>query len=255
MSAHPLDLYRPRDLGELLSTTLALYARHFRLFASLAFGTVLFAELIVFGIGAGWLWSGYDGDWPLAIDVIDQVLPIVVLSPLITATHVQAVAALGSGRVPAVTEALQAGLAVFARAVVVVLLYTIGSAVGLLLLIVPGVYAFVAWLVAVQAAVIEDLRGTAALRRSWQLVRGQWWRVFGISLVIGILPLLVGVPGFVALRALADATDSMAVYLAGRILGDAVIYSFTALAFTLLYFDLRARRTVTATTHAPAAEG
>jgi hypothetical protein len=242
LSAQPLDISRPRDIGGLISTTFDVYRRHFGLFATLALGTVLVVEGIVYGVGGGWLWSSYDADYPLALDLIDIVLPVLVLTPLITATHIQAVSRIAAGRLPPLSEALQAGLAVFAAALAVCLLVTLGVLLGLVFLIVPGVYAGVSWFVAVQAAVVEGKRGTAALGRSHSLVQGNWWRVFGIGIVVCGLPVIaIGIVSF-GFAELAQAADAMALYLVGRILFDAIFYSFTALASTLLYFDLRSAR-------------
>ncbi|MFE1230168.1 oxidoreductase [Streptomyces sp. NPDC058745] len=41
------------------------------------------------------------------------------------------------------------------------------------------------------AAVFEDQRAMAAMRRSWQLVTGSWWRIFGALLVAGIIASVV----------------------------------------------------------------
>ena len=148
---------------------------------------------------------------------------------------------------PPLSEALEAGLAVFIPALAVCLLVALGVVLGLVLLIVPGIYLAVSWFVAVQVAVVEGKRGTAALGRSHSLVKGQWWwRVFGISVVICGLPAIATASLGVGVMELAKAADSMAVLLGGRIVLDAVFYSFTALAATLLYFDLRAREGLTA---------
>jgi hypothetical protein len=256
MSARPLDITSPRGLGALLGTTLTLYARHFGLFGGLALAIVVVVDTIVFGIGTSWLFTSHDAyDEPEGLWVIESLLPVLVLVPLISATHAQAVAALGRGRVPSIAETLQEGARFFAPVLGVVLMYTAGTVLGLLLLVIPGVYLFVAWFVAAPAVVIEGKRGGDAIRRSQDLVHGSWWRVFGIALVVTAIG-LIGNLAFVALaELLADSANSMAVYLAGWILGDVVLYSFTALATTLLFFDLRARQTVTAATHAPAADG
>ena len=69
--------------------------------------------------------------------------------------------------------------------------------------VVVGIVGFVAALVAtiwisikltlaVPAVVLEGARPVAALRRSWQLVQGSWWRVFGISLLAGIVVAFIG---------------------------------------------------------------
>jgi hypothetical protein len=90
--------------------------------------------------------------------------------------------------------------------------------------------------------VVENRRSMDAVRRSWHLVKDNWWRIFGITLVVGIIGAMVGgflsVPGTV----IAAATGSGPIALVGKIFGDAVGYSFQALTATLIFFDLRARK-------------
>jgi len=107
---------------------------------------------------------------------------------------------------------------------------------GLIALIVPGIYLYCA-----QAAAVEGFRGTNALGRSAELVKGSWWRVFGFSIVLGLIVAAAGAGISRPLDAPADRADSGQVALVGRGLTDAVTYSFGALSATLLYFDLRAR--------------
>jgi hypothetical protein len=89
--------------------------------------------------------------------------------------------------------------------------------------------------------VVEGLRGWKALGRSADLVSGSWWRVFGISIVLGLIVAAAGAGISMPLDLLADRADSGLVSLAGLVLSDAIIYSFGALSATLLYFDLRSR--------------
>jgi hypothetical protein len=69
--------------------------------------------------------------------------------------------------------------------------------------IVVGIVGFIAALVltiwisikltlAVPSVVLEGARPVEALRRSWQLVQGSWWRVFGISLLAAIIVAFIG---------------------------------------------------------------
>ena len=236
-----LDLQRPRDLGEILSTCLSLYAKHFLLFATLAFGVVLQIDLALYGVGAVQLWSGYDKHLPLAVEIADQPVPLLVVLPLVSANHARAVVTLGRGTVPAIGRTLLQGLRLLPAVAWVVLLYDLGSFGGLILLIVPGIYLYVRWYVCAQAAVVEELRGRKALGRSAQLAKGSWWRVFGISIVLGVIVGVAGAGISMPLNALADRVDSGQVSLAGRVLSDAITYSFGALSATLLYFDLRSR--------------
>jgi hypothetical protein len=255
VSAQPLDLSRPRGLGDLLRTTLSLYARHFWLFAGLALGIVGVVYIIVLGLGAGWLWrSADDYDMPGGLVALEFLLPVLVLVPLISATHAQAVVELSEGRVPSVSETLRAGARYFGPVVAVVVMYTLGVLAGLVLLVVPGIYVWVAWFVAAPAVVVENKRGGDAIGRSHDLVQGSWLRVFGIAVTVSLIAFVASAPAAWAGSWIGHSTGSMAIVLAGAVVSDVVLYSFTALASTLLFFDLRTRRTVTAATHAAAAE-
>jgi hypothetical protein len=236
-----LDLQRQRDLGEILSTCLSLYAKYFLLFATLAFGVVLPIDLALYGVGAGQLWSGYDKHLPLAVEIAAQPVPLLVVLPLVSANHARAVVALGQGTVPAIGRTLLQGVHLLPAVAWVVLLYDLGTFGGLILLIAPGVYLLVRWYVCAQATVVEGLRGRKGLRRSADLVDGSWWRVCGISIVLALIVGAAGAGISVPLNLLADRVDSGQVALAGRVLSDAIVYSFGALSASLLYFDLRSR--------------
>lgn len=120
---------------------------------------------------------------------------------------------------------------------------TIGIALGLAVLILPGLYLLVRWFVAPQASVAEHPGGPfATLRRSAHLTRGRFWHTAGIVVVIVFLGGVVS--GVLALpfTLLAAGLDADALVLVGLVLGETVAISFTALVGTLVYFDLRARR-------------
>jgi hypothetical protein len=236
------NLFRARSLGGLLATCFKLYAHHFLLFATLALTAVVPVEIALYGLGGGWLWSGYDNDLSLVVDFLDVFVPILVITPLITATHVLAVAEINEGRVPSAGATIKDAARLFWPVLGVVALSTLGIILGLILLIVPGIYLMVRWYVPVQAAVLEGGRGGAALRRSGELIDGSWWRVAGIALVLLVVSYALRAPGTYLLEGrLAEELDSGLVQLTGRIVSDAVGFSFGALSGTVLYFDLRAR--------------
>ena len=94
---------------------------------------------------------------------------------------------------------------------------------------------------AAQASVVDDARGLGALRRSRDLVRGSWWRTLGIVILLGLVAALLAVPlGFVT-QIVGAVADSGPLYVLGSAIAQTVTLSFTALAGTLLYFDLRHR--------------
>jgi len=74
----------------------------------------------------------------------------------------------------------------------------LGVVGGLLLCLVPGVIFGIYWVVAVPALVLERCGPVTAMRRSWHLVAGSWWRVCGIFLltylIVGLVAGVVTAP-------------------------------------------------------------
>jgi uncharacterized membrane protein len=157
------------------------------------------------------------------------------------------VMALGRGEHPSLGHALRDGVRVMPVVVVAVTLFALAVLLGTVLLIVPGIWAGVALYFATQAAVAEGKRGLDTLRRSRELVKDNWWRTLGILILLGLLSALLAVPlGFVT-QIIGEAADNGPLYVLGAAIAQTVTLSFTALAGTLLFFDLRARKH-----HAPA---
>jgi hypothetical protein len=109
-----------------------------------------------------------------------------------------------------------------------------------------ALFALIAWSVAVPALMTEDVRGFAALRRSFRLVRGRWWPTFLIVLLGFILAGVVsaavgGLVGALAFAADSDIADFVVSALS-QILGSAISTPFTAAFITVLYVDLRVRK-------------
>jgi hypothetical protein len=124
-----------------------------------------------------------------------------------------------------------------AAAVGAVALYTVAVAIGLLLVIVPGVWLAVRWYFGAQAAVVDGLGPADALWRSAQVVQTRWWRTFGVLLAFGIVTGVLAVVG----GAIVNGIDDGALYTAGHVLLQAVFVSLSAIFGTLLFFDSRAR--------------
>ncbi|HEX9064085.1 MAG TPA: glycerophosphoryl diester phosphodiesterase membrane domain-containing protein [Streptosporangiaceae bacterium] len=64
--------------------------------------------------------------------------------------------------------------------------------VGGIALIIVSIWISVRLALAVPALVLEDTGVVTALKRSWELVRGSWWRIFGISLLAAIVVAFIG---------------------------------------------------------------
>lgn len=79
------------------------------------------------------------------------------------------------------------------------ILYTVIVALGLVLLIVPGVYVGLRWVFAPQIIVEENAGALSSLRRSWEITRGTTGQVFKLVLagcgimLLGYLALGIGI--------------------------------------------------------------
>lgn len=118
------------------------------------------------------------------------------------------------------------------------------TTVGLVLLIVPGIIAAVRLTLAPAVVVVEDVRGTRAVRRSWNLTAGHFWRVLGTLLLSGIITAvgaaIIQIPAEVITTTIGP--DGWPVSALGSAVASALITPFSLLIVVLLYFDLRVRK-------------
>jgi hypothetical protein len=237
-----LELRRPRDISALFGDALRAYWRHAGAFLLISAAIVIPADLIVRGIGMQQLTGPYNNSPSLAETLLPAILSFLVVAPLITATCIYALRDIAAGTAPRAGRALAAGLEAFRPIFLAVLLAALGIALGLFLLVIPGLYLVVRWYFVPQAVVLEDAHGPAALTASGQVVQGFWWRAFGmvaLTSLAGTLPSFVLITPFAAI---AKSADRALWGLIGQMAAEIVSTPFVALVSTLLYFDLRSRR-------------
>jgi len=235
--------FGPKDIGGILGDAFRIYGGNLlRLLAIVAIVEVpLGIVAIVFGLvgflGAGGL--GMVGDpWALGAFIGTMVAFIVVFAivsivagVLMTGAVIHAVSEQYVRKTISIGEAYRfalgrlgsmlgaaalAGLAVFGMAITVI---------GIPF----AVYFGVRWLFVYQAALLEVTGPRAALSRSSALVKGTWWRVFGIILVIGII-------------VFAASAILGLIPVVGSIIGTILVTPFGVAGGTLLYYDLRVRK-------------
>jgi hypothetical protein len=110
-----------------------------------------------------------------------------------------------------------------------------------LALLIPGVIVWALFTVrlglAPYAAAAERIGPLAAMRKSWRITQGQFWRVFGIILIVGfVVAIVANTAGLVGVASVAVAL------LVATPLVSVVTTPLTALAYTTLLYDLRVRR-------------
>jgi len=109
----------------------------------------------------------------------------------------------------------------------------IGVAIGLILIIIPGLVLLTFWSLGAPAIVAERIGVFDAFGRSWNLVRGNAWSVFGALVVVTLIWLVIG---FI-LVAIANPIGNGAIVVANVIAG-ALTAPIFALAVSVMFFDL-----------------
>ncbi len=118
------------------------------------------------------------------------------------------------------------------------LLAGIGIAIGLVLLIVPGLILLTIWSVIVPVIVIERTGVLDAFGRSRELVRDNGWRVFGVIVVLflrGGASSAASCDGIIG--GLTD--ESFVGYALADLIVNVLLAPLTAIAATVVYVELR----------------
>jgi hypothetical protein len=214
------------DVGKVINETFSLYSQNALV--------VLGSSIAVFvGIGSGLLQSG--GGWLL------QVLAAVVrlagfalytgfvvrlVEDVRDGRRDQTVGSLLSSATPAIVS-----LAVFG------ILFGIGVAIGLVLIIIPGLILLTFWSLGAPAIVVERAGPIEAFGRSWRLVRGDAWPVFGVLLVMLLFIIVVGV----ILAVIATPIGNGAIVVA-NVISNVITAPLFAIAVSVMFFDLGGAR-------------
>lgn len=166
-----------------------------------------------------------------------QLLSLVVTmvgQSMVTAALAFAVFQALRGQKADIAASLKKGMGFILPVIGVSICYGLGVALGMILLIVPGIIVACMWYVSVPAAVVESLGVGAALSRSAGLTSGNRMAIFVMNLVVFLLLGLV-------MFALAGVFFSMGVVIgvALSILVGVFVALFGATLSTVCYHELR----------------
>jgi hypothetical protein len=161
-----------------------------------------------------------------------------VATTLFTGMVVELVADVREGRRDAnIGQLLRTVTPVLGNLILVAIAAGVGILIGLVLLVIPGLYLATMWAVAAPVVVLERPGGLRALGRSRELVKGNGWNVFAVIL---LLVLLVGL--FAGLIGFAAESAGTGVGLVVRVVVGVLTAPISALAAAVLYFELGGSR-------------
>ena len=178
--------------------------------------------------------------------VISMLLYFVVLLifNLALTDHMHRIA---TGRPASTGRSLAVGLRLLPRAVAASLVIALATALGTLLLIVPGVYLAGALMLTFVAMIVGDLGALQSIAESYRLIRGHWWRaatIYTVATVIALAFYLI--LGVLAGLAATQSPGASALAIGFRRLASVVIGTLMTMWFPAvllsIYYDLGLRR-------------
>ena len=266
---------RPMRVGETLDAAINLYRMHWKTFmAIVAIVSVPFVflqhlsyTLVGGSTGLTEAPARDAGAGIVGVMVVFFLLDLLLIRPFLTAGIVRAVAAAYLGETPAVAPVYAFALRHVASILWVLLLgllaiaaimvaafgfsavfATVGAAPLLVVVMLAAsgfaVVLYVRWLFGPSVLVVEGLRGSAALARSWRLSSKAFWKIAGTMVLGSILTSVVG-GIFAIVPSLLSTWLGSAGWLlraAGSSLAAVVTTPFAIMVTVLLYFDQRIRK-------------
>lgn len=260
MSATPQ--LRPLRVGETLDAAIKIYTRN----AAQLFKTVL-VVVVPFEILAGVLLASavsgstiIDGKFLFtsngdlnafrvtSVVLLALILPVILLA---NAACFKAVSDTYLGEPPSWRESLRYAFRRLGSVLWLLIVAVVILAIAFAALIVPFIYLFVAFSVALPVLLVERLGGFKALSRSFALTKGRWWATLGTLVVAVILVFIVQfvvgfIVGLVLAAVFSGTTDSpVLVVILRRLLdgvGRMISIPFFAACVTVIYYDLRVRK-------------
>lgn len=245
---------KPMTTGELLDRSFFLYRKHFSLFAGIAV-----VPMLVYFLAN------------IASDVVISSMPaganVLLLTPLVKLpstligilavlfTQGAAAAAISDvylDRPYGIGKSFNQLYGNFSGVLFSMILVSIATVFGFICLIVPGIIFAAAFSLTIPAAVIEKLRPTDAMRRSWNLTKNGRERVFLIFVIVAAINFVVNfifsVP-LLVFSVIEELGDSSLPSLTQQITTDAfrffaacITVPLSTVATSLLYYDQRARK-------------
>ncbi len=263
---------QPMGFTDILDTIFSLYRNHFRLIVSICSIYVvcrLVANLLI-GISAVSAASSNSLNILMLMTVVLSLISYVVMLFVIGGLIFGSAQTFLGKRITA-SAAFKQAKRRFWSYLGSNLLYVL--VVGLLMITCLGIpfalFFGVRWIFCSLAAVFEEKSAVNALRRSSELVKGGWWRVFGITLAILLLAFMIQLILVFSLLIVFGLTQPMGgdgdlvemfrrmflpqlttlgglvAFMVRNFISDGIT-SLTlpigVIGFTLLYFDLRIRK-------------
>jgi Membrane domain of glycerophosphoryl diester phosphodiesterase len=257
-------------LSDLLDETFKLYRRHFNVIAGVSIAIILPGLLIAL-ISGSYRANPFsyiqqvvqNANNPEQLQQIQNrqaqfgnsplyllSFPIgLLLAPFSLGAVFYAATSLAAGNVETIGSVLLGTARRYFAIFGVIILSALVGLGGIAIVTIPVViWVLIRWAVALPAMFGEKIGPVNALGRSWNLTKGNWWRIFGLWIIVAILvsiieyAMLALFGGIAALiPGLGDDLRAALVTTVTDVV-SALVGAVSPIVFTLLYLDLRVRK-------------
>lgn len=215
---------RKLDVGATLSQIFSIYGQQAGVLLPLAFGLYLLVAIIS-GLFAGNFFLGLVA---FGVGVIAatlyQGMVVSLVRDVQDGRRDSSVGQLVEETWPVVLPLIGAGI-----------LAGIGIAVGLVLIVIPGLILLTIWSVIAPVIVVERSGAIDAFGRSRAVVKGNGWQVFGVILVVFLITTIVSIIlGLIG----AGISDTFAMRALFSLIASTLTAPIAALAASTIYFNL-----------------
>jgi hypothetical protein len=212
-------------LSGVLSEAWALYRRHAAHFILISFA--IFLAISVVTALLSW-----------ALGTVGALIGLVFSlfgTFLLQAALVKAVQDVRDGRADlTLGQTVSAVLPFLGSVAVASILASIGIGIGIVLIIVPGLFLLTIWSLIVPEIVIGGAGALESFGRSWRTVRGYAWNVFGTFILVFLILIAAEIVLSLILSALPYGWRSFI----SSLVSDTLVAPFIAAVITLIYYRL-----------------
>jgi len=237
-----ISTLEPRDLGDIISDTFGIYRRHFIELSAIT-AVVVVVLGVLSGIAALLAPETDNGAIELTpllffLSILDFVVTIVAC-PLMYGALFHAVSEQHFRQPVSFSRAYSYAWRRLGALIVSLIIYYLAIFImAITIILIPlAIYFGVRWAFFWQAVLLEGFDPVAALSRSSALVKNNWWRVLGITVVVLIIGAAINVVFWAILRIAPTVGPTI-----GSTLGGIIAVPVVITGVTLLYYDLRVRK-------------
>ena len=178
------------QIGRVVSRTFSVISRNFVIFLAAAALIMLPIVAIDFYNGTpNAVASGLAKGWRMAAVAFTVQI---VCTYLLQASLVRGAITDMNGEKPSLGSALSTGFGLIVPVFIISILFLLGMAAGMILLIVPGIMLAVAWAVVIPVRVVENTGISETFGRSRALTKGYRWPIFWLVILYTIAAILTG---------------------------------------------------------------